>query len=415
MTTLPRCPYCLDDLLPEQARSRCAGCRTPHHAVCFEEHGGCVAYGCGGELQVEAGLSLYARAQLGRLEVPALPQADLGPFLLTHQALPAVPLLEAGSRFGPYVRLSLEDQEVREGGVVRGRAVIHTPRELTFRRFELALLQGIRAQRRLARAVLLGEEGLLTTHTLGPGFHPFHLELRAPEVTPPVDPFLLEVVLVGRLVTEITSGALPLFLLQRRDDDPAPAIAEPPRPRIRIAPRGEEAAPGALSGSGDGTWQVPVHSAGSLLDSAVPTGRSAQARLCRAAGAPRDRITLEAPALPVTPELAVRVLGGPALSFLNLAVHYELVRPGGVEVRHDGFPTTEEVRLVGERGVPPGAFADAGGIELSFQVPEERLAALAGVRRDGAHNAALRLRLAVDAMDAEGRRVKALTRSVTYT
>ena len=31
MTTQPRCPYCLDDLLPKQERVRCAECRTPHH------------------------------------------------------------------------------------------------------------------------------------------------------------------------------------------------------------------------------------------------------------------------------------------------------------------------------------------------------------------------------------------------
>ena len=50
-----RCPYCLDDLVGKERVIRCVSCRTPHHAVCFDENGGCVAFGCGGLGQRDAG------------------------------------------------------------------------------------------------------------------------------------------------------------------------------------------------------------------------------------------------------------------------------------------------------------------------------------------------------------------------
>lgn len=41
------CPYCRGDLLEADAAA-CDACGTPHHALCFEEHGGCTVTGCGG-------------------------------------------------------------------------------------------------------------------------------------------------------------------------------------------------------------------------------------------------------------------------------------------------------------------------------------------------------------------------------
>jgi hypothetical protein len=41
-----RCAYCHDDLRQQRERRFCAGCMTPHHAECWEEHGACCADGC---------------------------------------------------------------------------------------------------------------------------------------------------------------------------------------------------------------------------------------------------------------------------------------------------------------------------------------------------------------------------------
>ncbi len=410
MSTLPRCPYCLDDLAPEQAHSRCAACRTPHHKTCFDEHGGCVAFGCGGALQVAAGRSLYERAQL-RVEVEPT-HAAVGPFTLTYRRLPPV-LIDRPGSFGAYARLSLEDQEVRAGGAVRGRAVIYVPRETAFRRVELRVSQGLLARKWVGRVALAGEDALLRVDALPGGSHPFALELRAPSEVDATDPFLFELALIGRLGGGTRSGLLPLFLLARRDQ-PAPVSSPDPlaeRQRIRVAPLDR---PNAERPAGE-VWRLPIRSAGDLHESGAPTGRTATVRLRRAAGAPRDRITIEAPGLPVSPEVPIRVAGGPELAFLDLAVRYELVRPGGEEVALEGFPALDEVRLVGERAIPPAAYALARGLELTLRVPDERLAALAAARQRHAHNAALRLRLAVDAIGARGERAPAITRSVTFT
>lgn len=41
-----RCPYCHDDVPPDEAAG-CAACGAGHHAECLEIHGGCAAFGCG--------------------------------------------------------------------------------------------------------------------------------------------------------------------------------------------------------------------------------------------------------------------------------------------------------------------------------------------------------------------------------
>jgi len=38
------CPFCKDGLAGELWT--CAGCATPHHSMCWNEHGGCVTFGC---------------------------------------------------------------------------------------------------------------------------------------------------------------------------------------------------------------------------------------------------------------------------------------------------------------------------------------------------------------------------------
>lgn len=44
-----RCPYCKDVFEDTTKTAACATCRTPHHAACYEEHGGCAVPGCGGD------------------------------------------------------------------------------------------------------------------------------------------------------------------------------------------------------------------------------------------------------------------------------------------------------------------------------------------------------------------------------
>ena len=107
--------------------------------------------------------------------------------------------------------------------------------------------------------------------------------------------------------------------------------------------------------------------------------------------------------------------GGGSLSSLNLAVHYELLRPGGMEVDLPGFPAIEEMSLLGSGSLDTYGYREGQGIELLLSVPAERLAALAQARDTVAHNAALRLRIALDAIDRNGRVVPATSKSVTFT
>jgi len=118
VTVQPRCPFCLDLLLPDEERVRCARCRTPHHAECFQLNEGCVAFGCEGADEVSSGMSVFQRQEL-KLGTPPASRASLGPFTLYHRAVGAPPerQTEAAS-----ARLLLETREVREGGRLGGRA-----------------------------------------------------------------------------------------------------------------------------------------------------------------------------------------------------------------------------------------------------------------------------------------------------
>lgn len=41
-----RCPYCHGGLAGRERTLECPACNSPHHAGCFDEHGGCAVLGC---------------------------------------------------------------------------------------------------------------------------------------------------------------------------------------------------------------------------------------------------------------------------------------------------------------------------------------------------------------------------------
>ncbi|MCO5165622.1 MAG: hypothetical protein M9894_04530 [Planctomycetes bacterium] len=416
----PRCPYCLDDIHPDDEPVRCAKCRTPHHAGCFQENQVCVAYGCLSTEEVPAGLSLFRKPLITVHHRPTREEA-LGPFTLGWRALPRVPEQRPPSRCPPhYARMSLEGREVREGEVVRGRAVLYTPMRLEFKRVELVLLQGISRPEAVGRVTLAGPDDLGLKEAILPvGSHPFYLEIRAPLTTGPVDPFLFEVVLVRGLLRaprEVRSLPMHLFLLEQRYAPPA--RPEPPA-AIRLAPR-EPEGPRARSGRAprvaapeDGWRELPVVAPSGIFAPDEPTGQTVAARFVPGAGA-GEPLALQVPPTLAGDEFRLRVTGDARLSALTVAIHYELVRPGGGEVAAPGFPATEEARVLGAGALDPARFGGEA-LELRVRVPRRRFTALARARQEGAHNATLRLRLALDAIEPGGRVVGAPSRTITYT
>ena len=99
---------------------------------------------------------------------------------------------------------------------------------------------------------------------------------------------------------------------------------------------------------------------------------------------------------------------------LSLALHYELVRPGGEVVSHEGFPALEEARVLGGEALEPRHYGAAVGLELKFASPKRFLKKLEQARKDGAHNAGLRVRLGVDALSPDGRVLPTVARTITY-
>ncbi|RMG18852.1 MAG: hypothetical protein D6731_01150, partial [Planctomycetota bacterium] len=233
--------------MPEQESVRCAKCRTPHHRTCFQEYGGCVAFGCTSAEEVVAGLSLFLRPKFS-IQAPPTHDTDFGPFVLGYRRLTPIPEVRPRSRRPPpYARLAFKDRELREGKTLSGRGVFYVPTEARVRRVELHLYQGLSRPRFVARHVL-SKEGAAR---LEEGSHPFHLELRAPDAVPPMDPFLIELAVVQGLLRVVRSAPLPVFLLQARDDEPPPP---PPLPlRIRSGPRPARAAarPARAPAAGD--------------------------------------------------------------------------------------------------------------------------------------------------------------------
>lgn len=440
----PRCPYCLDDIHPDDEPVRCAKCRTPHHPGCFAEHQVCVAYGCLSREEVPAGVSLFKRPAITVTYAPTR-QDGLGPFVLGWKVLPSVPENRPPWRCPPeYARMSLEGREIREGEVVRGRAVIYTPRPLPFKRIDLCLLQGIARPEPVARVTLSDASRVdLKGGVLQVGTHPFYLELQAPPTTGPVDPFTFEVVLVrGLLRGEVRSLPLHLFLLEQRHAPPR-AVERPQDPprlpiRVGVRPEGkplEEDDPFALPAGaivrerqltpperdpalheprGGGWTELPVLSPTGIFGNDEVTGRTFAARFC--SGTTEEApLALHAPPLLTGTELAVRLTGTTGLGSLSMAVHYELVRPGGAEVQARGFPVTDEVRVLGHGVLDAARFGRREGVELLVRLAPARLQALARARAEGAHNLTLRIRIGLDAIEAGGRVASVPSRTVTYT
>lgn len=49
----PACPYCQSSIPPSEAKVRCPACNLEYHSECWEENGGCSAYGCAQSPRVE--------------------------------------------------------------------------------------------------------------------------------------------------------------------------------------------------------------------------------------------------------------------------------------------------------------------------------------------------------------------------
>ena len=527
-----RCPYCLDDLLPQDVVVRCGTCRTPHHQACFRENEGCTSIGCDGVAEVDAGPSLYLRPALRLAAIPGQEQ-PFGPFRLSWRRLAHVPRSPEGwqaRQREAWCRLTLENTELREGETLRGRASLFLPRVARLRRLELRISQGIQRPALIARVQLLPRTGWLRNPPLLPaGLHPFQIELRAPPITPHIDPFVLELVGTrGTLAERLLSERQVLFLLQRalvrgegmpamirppargapalpapapapgaggqapargdggfagaalpfapaargsaagpplpplgpggsnfvgdpfrrsgepdpfrrsaepdpfrrsgepgdplrRSSEPADPFAPAPPPGPHLAPAdpfASEALPPApsslvdpfgpfVAGNGQPGWQLlALRARGNGVHP-----RSIAVRYTPSAPAPGE-LTIQAPDRLTTREMPLTVSGGGPLLSLTLAVVTELVRPGGQAVSAPGLPTTEEVRLLGHEGLPAARYGPEA-LELRLEVAPEHYRALERARADGAHNAALRFHLALDALGADGRMRASSTRTVT--
>ena len=82
--------------------------------------------------------------------------------------------------------------------------------------------------------------------------------------------------------------------------------------------------------------------------------------------------------------------------------------------------TGEPGGVAGIAGQHQGAFAAGGyatqaGVDLVYSVRPELLELFERIRRNGAHNAALRLHLGAEALTEDGRALTARGRSVTLT
>ncbi|MEZ0231158.1 MAG: RING finger protein, partial [Planctomycetota bacterium] len=195
-----RCPYCLDDLVGKERVVRCVSCRTPHHMVCFDEHGGCVAFGCGGLGKADAGQSIMIqrpRLELGARwrEVPLVPLR--GTFVRYRPAKRVASEEPAEGPIGPWVRIVLEQEKLYVNQDVKARLVVAVTRETVVRRLEVRIFDEAldptafdEPEPRLLTARILGRaplvSGSIMRSVLGlaapyprlrPGMHPYQVEI----------------------------------------------------------------------------------------------------------------------------------------------------------------------------------------------------------------------------------------------
>jgi hypothetical protein len=194
-----RCPYCLDDLVGVERVVRCVSCRTPHHAVCFDEHGGCVAFGCGGVGAADAGQSIMLRKpkiELGARwrEVPLFPLVDR---VVRFRPAKRIDDEDHASAINPWVRISLEQEKLYPGQDLKARVVVALTRDTVVRRLEVRIFDEPldpddrrEPEPRLLAARILGRQplamGTLVRSMLGlakpysrlrPGLHPYQVEV----------------------------------------------------------------------------------------------------------------------------------------------------------------------------------------------------------------------------------------------
>ena len=194
-----RCPYCLDDLVGVERVVRCVSCRTPHHAVCFDEHGGCVAFGCGGVGAADAGKSIMLRKpkiELGARwrEVPLYP---LGDRVVRYRPAKRIADEQHASAINPWVRISLEQEKLYPGQDLKARVVVAVTRDTVVRRLEVRIFDEPldpddrrEPEPRLLAARILGRQplvmGTLLRSMIGlakpysrlrPGLHPYQVEV----------------------------------------------------------------------------------------------------------------------------------------------------------------------------------------------------------------------------------------------
>ncbi len=425
MSQAPRCPYCLDDIAADAEPVRCVRCRTPHHAACFAEHGGCVAYGCQGDEHVDAGPSLYGR-QLVTIDHAPTAWIEAGPLRLGWRRLAPLGEQRPPRACPPaYARLDLEAGELRAGQVTRGRAAVYVPEPTAYKRLELHVSQGLRRPEPVVRAALDGAELGLFQHAVlsRPGTHPFRIEVHGPALVELQDPFTFELVLVRGLFSELRSPPVVLFLLgppgaPALERSPDPAAASPPAP-APAPPRETPAAspleravvlrPLPRGGPLPNAWrQLEARD----LAGGRPAPDLALGRRVPLAGPWPERLALEAPTRVAGDRVVVRLAGGPPLGRVALVATWTLVRPGGGDVVAPGLPAHLEVAVAGAGGLEPAA-AGHEAVEVQLAAAPDVLAATAAARAS-APNAALRLQLTAEGRDLLDRVVRGPTRTVTF-
>lgn len=316
-----RCPYCLDDLVGKERVVRCMSCRTPHHAVCFDEHGGCVAFGCGGLGKADAGQSIMLRRPL--LELGARwREVSLQP--LRGQVVRYRPAKRVASEepdsgdgpIGPWVRLSLEQESLYANQDVKARVVVAVTRDTVVRRLELRVFDepldpdGFNEDEpRLLTARILGRApfthgsymksvlGLASPYPrLRPGMHPYQIEIPR---------------LFGNIVNRGETRLIQVGVVLERVG--AQTVASPRVTVQLVAPPPREPEPVVLRSSavGDPAHAMILHAGANLL-AGSRSGAGAGARavwfdapaepaaapVARRVGRPSERVPVAAPPFP---------------------------------------------------------------------------------------------------------------------